>query len=69
MYLGSSFITSNTGEVLVRADRSTESVILSEFDLDAFRHYRYSWGVFRDRRPELYGILLSKDGVNRSFNA
>jgi N-carbamoylputrescine amidase len=26
------------------------------------RRYRRSWGVFRDRRPDLYYPLLSLDG-------
>ena len=29
------------------------------FDLDAIREMRHSWGVFRDRRPEMYGALKS----------
>jgi hypothetical protein len=23
---------------------------------------RLAWGLFRDRRPELYGVLQTKDG-------
>jgi N-carbamoylputrescine amidase len=26
------------------------------------RRYRHAWGVFRDRRPDLYYPLLSLDG-------
>ena len=33
------------------------------FDLDAIATQRAGWGLFRDRRPELYGALLSADGV------
>jgi N-carbamoylputrescine amidase len=61
-YYGSSFITDHTGAVLEQADRETESILTANFDLDAIREYRRAWGVFRDRRPELYGSLLSLDG-------
>ncbi len=30
---------------------------VARFDLDATRDLRRSWGLFRDRRPELYGAL------------
>jgi N-carbamoylputrescine amidase len=61
-YYGSSFITDHTGAILKQADRKTESVITATFDLDAVRAYRNAWGVFRDRRPELYKPLLTLDG-------
>jgi len=32
------------------------------FDLDAVRRYRRAWGIFRDRRPDLYYPILSLDG-------
>ena len=44
------------------ADRSSEDVLTAELDLDEARDYRRSWGVFRDRRPDLYGPLLTLDG-------
>ena len=31
-------------------------------DLEAIRAQRHAWGVFRDRRPDLYGPLLTLDG-------
>jgi len=30
--------------------------------MDAIRQARVEWGVFRDRRPELYKALVSLDG-------
>ena len=32
------------------------------YTLDQIRAYRTAWGVFRDRRPEMYGPLLTLDG-------
>ena len=61
-YYGSSFITDNTGAIVQQADRSEEAVITATFDLDKLRNYRTAWGVFRDRRPDLYGPLLTLDG-------
>ena len=56
-FYGSSFITDETGEVLEDAGRTEEKVILHTFDLDAIEEMRFSWGLFRDRRPEMYGKL------------
>jgi N-carbamoylputrescine amidase len=61
-FYGSSFIASHTGEKLAEADRSSEAVITATFDLEAIRRYRESWGLFRDRRPDLYYPILSLDG-------
>ncbi|HEY2682251.1 MAG TPA: N-carbamoylputrescine amidase [Steroidobacteraceae bacterium] len=61
-FYGSSFIASPTGEKVAEADRSSESVLTASFDLEEVRAYRQAWGVFRDRRPDLYYPLLSLDG-------
>jgi len=61
-FYGSSFIADHTGAFLACADRDSECVLTASIDLDANREYRRSWGVFRDRRPDLYGALLSLDG-------
>lgn len=58
-FYGSSFIADETGGLVVEADRETEGVIIAEFDLDAIAQKRREWGVFRDRRPEMYGTLLT----------
>lgn len=61
-YYGSSFIADHTGALLKQADRSGEAILTATFDLDKIRAYRDAWGVFRDRRPELYGPLMTLDG-------
>ncbi len=61
-FYGSSFIASHTGEKIAEADRTSETVLTASFDLEQMRRYRHAWGVFRDRRPELYHPLLSLDG-------
>lgn len=56
-FYGSSFITDGTGALLQCADRESDCVLMQELDLDALSELRMSWGVFRDRRPEMYGGL------------
>src|ERR1035438_820388 len=61
-FYGSSFIASPTGEKIAEADRVSESVLTASFDFDEVRRYRQAWGVYRDRRPDLYYPILSLDG-------
>lgn len=61
-FYGSSFIADYTGEIVAEAGRDTEEVISAEFDVATIEALRTSWGLFRDRRPDLYGSLLSLDG-------
>jgi N-carbamoylputrescine amidase len=61
-FYGSSFIADHTGAIVAQADDHSEQVITATFDLDEIRRYRHSWGVFRDRRPDLYGPLMKLDG-------
>ncbi|MCV3740565.1 N-carbamoylputrescine amidase [Lentilactobacillus hilgardii] len=58
-FYGTSFITDQFGDILKQADRKTEDFIVAELDLDEANKTRRDWGVFRDRRPEMYQKLLS----------
>ncbi len=58
VFYGSSFITDETGEVLEAADRAEETVLLHTFDLEQLEEMRFSWGLFRDRRPEKYDAIV-----------
>ena len=53
-FYGSSFICDETGEILADASRDKEEILIYSFDLDQVRTNRLSWGIFRDRRPEMY---------------
>jgi N-carbamoylputrescine amidase len=64
-FYGSSFIAAETGALLAEASRDQEEVITATVDLDAVRYQREDWTFFRDRRPELYGPLLTLDGEQR----
>ncbi|MCT8328323.1 N-carbamoylputrescine amidase [Albidovulum sediminis] len=64
-FYGSSFIADHTGAMVAEAGREEEAVLTARFDLDEIARYRRAWGVFRDRRPDMYGALQTMDGVNR----
>lgn len=61
-YWGQSFIAGPEGEIVAKAGSEEEGVITATFDLEANRLLRANWGVFRDRRPDLYAPLLSYQG-------
>jgi len=61
-FYGSSFICDHRGRVLAELGREEEGVAVAALDLEAARRDRDDWGFFRDRRPDLYGPLLSLDG-------
>lgn len=56
-FYGSSFLTDETGNVLVKASRDKEEIICAEYDFLENRKKRASWGIFRDRRPECYKAI------------
>jgi N-carbamoylputrescine amidase len=61
-FYGSSFIADSTGGKVAEADRGSEAVLTATFDLDQISRQRHAWGVFRDRRPDLYGPIMTLDG-------
>ncbi|NUB43731.1 N-carbamoylputrescine amidase [Fertoebacter nigrum] len=62
-FYGSSFIADHTGQLLAKASRDAEEVLVATLDLDAIASLRATWGLFRDRRPEVYGVVGTLDGV------
>jgi N-carbamoylputrescine amidase len=66
-FYGSSFITDAQGGIVGQAPRSGEAVVTASFDLDALACERAAWGLFRDRRPDLYVPILSVDGQEPSI--
>jgi N-carbamoylputrescine amidase len=61
-FYGSSFIADHTGAKVEEAGEDKEEILLHEFDLAAIRNERTGWGIFRDRRPELYGPIMTLSG-------
>lgn len=64
-FYGSSFIAGPQGNKVAEAGRTEETVLVAEFDLNQLEIQRIEWGIFRDRRPDLYGIIASYDGELR----
>jgi N-carbamoylputrescine amidase len=64
-FYGSSFIAGPQGNKVAEANRTEETVLVAEFDLDQLEIQRIEWGIFRDRRPDLYKIITSYDGELR----
>jgi len=62
-FYGSSFIASEEGAMVAEASDDREEVVIATVDLDAARRRRDGWFVFRDRRPELYGALITLGGA------
>lgn len=58
-FYGCSFIADATGDIIASA-KQEETVLYGEFDLDALKEDRLSWGLFRDRRPETYVVMTKK---------
>ena len=58
LFYGSSFMTDQWGEIIASAGRETEEILYAEYDFESNREDRLSWGVFRDRRPEMYTELF-----------
>ena len=65
-FYGSSFIADQFGAKVQELNQTEEGVLVQRFDLDALEKIRSAWGVFRDRRPNLYGPLASLDGETPS---
>lgn len=61
-FYGSSFIAGPTGQKVAEAGREEEAILTADFDLDQLETQRIEWGIFRDRRPELYRAIATYDG-------
>jgi len=58
IFYGSSFMTDETGELVQSASRDKEEILIQTYDLDKTAENRLAWGIFRDRRPEMYADIV-----------
>jgi beta-ureidopropionase len=58
-WYGQSAVVSPRGEVVAQAGDKEDEVLLADFDPCLAAELRATWGFFRDRRPEMYGPLVS----------
>ena len=61
-FYGRSFIADHTGAIVAEADDHSETVLVHEFDMSVIAKYRDAWGIYRDRRPDLYQTIATLDG-------
>ncbi|MDD5885440.1 MAG: N-carbamoylputrescine amidase [Erysipelotrichaceae bacterium] len=65
-FFGSSFIADQHGEICASLSREEEGLRFASFDLPSIAKERMDWGVFRDRRVDLYGDLLRLDATSKN---
>lgn len=56
-FYGQSYVVSPRGQILAKASRDKDELLVTEIDLDEVKEVRDLWQFFRDRRPETYGPL------------
>lgn len=61
-FYGKSFICDRSGAILSEASKDKEEIITAEINIEEDHLFRRNWGLFRDRRVELYKELLTLDG-------
>ena len=62
-FYGRSFISNHVGDKIAEGSRDKEEVLIGKINLSEAETLRNVWGVFRDRRPDLYKGLLNLDGT------
>ena len=62
LFYGSSFCADHRGDMVAELSRTEEGAAIATFDLALSRRMRGAWGFFRDRRADLYDVLLTADG-------
>src|ERR1700730_9988538 len=61
-FYGSSFIADPMGAKVAEAPEEGDAVLIHGFDLESIAQLREHWFVVRDRRPDLYGPLVTLHG-------
>ena len=62
-FYGRSFVTNHVGDKIAEGSRDKEEVLIGKINLADAETLRNVWGVFRDRRPDLYKGLMNLDGT------
>ena len=61
-FYGRSFISDYKSDLLAEGSREQEEVLVASLDLEEAESFRRTWGIFRDRRPDLYKPILNLSG-------
>lgn len=62
-FYGHSFIANHLGDKVAELGRDEEGIIYATIDRAEVTRARAAFGFFRDRRPELYGIISNVDDI------
>jgi len=60
VFYGHSFLADHRGDIVSELPWGEEGVALATFDLDKVARTRAAFGFFRDRRPDLYGVIAGR---------
>jgi N-carbamoylputrescine amidase len=61
-FYGRSFISDYKSDLLAEGSRDKEEILVASIDLEEAESFRRTWGIFRDRRPDLYKPILNLSG-------
>ena len=61
-FYGKSFICDRSGKIISEASKDKEEIILADIDTEKDHLFRRNWGLFRDRRTDLYKEILTLEG-------
>jgi len=61
-FYGKSFICDRSGKIVSEASKDKEEIILADIDTEDDHLFRRNWGLFRDRRIDLYKEILTLEG-------
>ena len=62
-FYGKSFICDRSGKIISEASKDKEEIIIADIDTEEDHLFRRNWGLFRDRRTELYNEILTLEGA------
>lgn len=60
-FYGHSFLSDEEGNIIKQCNSTETKVITTSYDFSAIREKRSTWGIFRDRRTDLYSPILKMD--------
>ena len=61
-FYGKSFICDRSGKIISEASKDKEEIIIADIDTKEDHLFRRNWGLFRDRRTDLYKEILTLEG-------
>src|SRR5580692_3472122 len=58
-FYGTSYFADPRGQIVAQGERSKDSLVVADLDLDVIRQVRNVWQFYRDRRPETYQAIVA----------